>query len=1005
MRNHATTRLLVKVCLFFCMIFHASLAYAQPKNDNCEAPIVLRDVTEWCSKNGEFTNQAATLSSYDKATCFAEKANDVWFKFTAVALDVTITVRGAIPSANTGTLRFPEIALYSDDCGGTLRQFECATDASGSHVVQIYQGGLVPGAEYLIRIQARRLGVGTFQLCINNYNPPVQPGSDCIISSVLCDKSSFVVKKVASAGNDRSEANGSCLDNDPVLGAEMNSTWFTWTCDKSGPLTFNMSPSNPTDDLDFIIFELPNGVKDCRNKKIVRCMASGDNNYPSRCMGVTGLKDGETDDTEPPGCKLSSQSNFLKPLDMVKGKSYALMVNNFSATGNGFEMKFGGTGEFLGPKASFSLSDAKICYGESVTITDGSTFALGQIKSWKWFFGKDAAPATATGVGPHKITYNSPGRKTIALSVESSLGCITTQVDTNGVLVDTCCNALNKITLTQKLQNITCGNKNDGAIDLSVLTAAAPIKYKWTNSTATTEDLKDLKPGTYSVTVTNAATCKKNATFVLENPPKIKIDTLVKMPTCGGGQDGIITLKLSGGVAPFTYQLGNNAPTTNNVFPNLARGIYTFAIKDKNNCDTTVKVSLKELDLKLDSRIRTVTPPTCATTNDGIIQLNVVNGRAPFTFDWGAGFVADNVKKNLAAKTYLVKIKDSNSCEGEYEFKMVAPPPIFVKLDTVNISCFGLKDGKVGINPTGGVGAFTYIWSNGATETSQKNLAADTYTVTVSDKNGCKKDSSTTLIQPPALVLTPVVNNVLCYGDSTGILTLQPSGGNPPYTFSVGSGKFVPDLVFPKLPAKQYSVTMKDKKGCTTKATTTVAQPDKSSVAIAVDSVVVLGNSTKIATQPSANLSAISYKWTPETGLSCTTCPNPVVTPTQKTTYNLLVRDENGCKVNAQVTIYVQRNKIYFPNIFMPSGEQIANKNFKGFAGNGAKEIKTLKIFNRWGGLVYAGANISLAAETGGWDGTFKGKTLPPDTFAYVAEIEFIDGAVLVYKGDVVLMR
>jgi gliding motility-associated-like protein len=564
---------------------------------------------------------------------------------------------------------------------------------------------------------------------------------------------------------------------------------------------------------------------------------------------------------------------------------------------------------------------------------------------------------------------------------------------------------VNKLTLSQKVQGITCANKNDGAIDLSVVTSAAPITYKWTNTVATTEDVKDLKPGTYSVVVTNAATCKKNATFVIENPPKIKIDTLVKAPTCGGGQDGSITIKISGGVAPFTYQLGSNAPTPNNTFPNLARGIYTFNVRDKNNCDTTFKVSLKELDLKLDSRIRAVTPPTCYHTQDGIIQLNVVNGRAPFTFDWGQGFVAQNIKKDFVAGIYNVKIKDSNDCVGEYEFKMVAPPAVVLKLDTANVSCFGLKDGSITANASGGVGSFSYTWSNGLSTNPQKNLPAGAYKIAVADKNGCKKDTSVILAQPPALMLNISVKNVFCFGDSTGVLNLEPSGGNPPYTFSLGSGKFQPDLTFTKLPAKQYSVTMKDKKGCTTKSSATLNQPLKKTVKIAVDTLVVLGDSLKITTQLSDPSSAFSYKWTPPAGLSCTNCANPTVTPLQKTTYKVIVKDENDCNISAEATIYVKRNKIYFPNMFSPASDQTINKTFKGFAGNGAKEIKTLKIYNRWGGLVYEGDNISLTSETGGWDGTFKGKNLPPDSFAYVAEIEFIDGAVLVYKGGVTLVR
>ena len=105
----------------------ATAALAQPSNDDCATPIVLSDVTNFCSAAGAYTNVGATPSTYGPASCFGTTQNDVWFAFTAEATDVTITVRGATQQSPGGTLQDPQVSLYFGACGGTISQLECHT--------------------------------------------------------------------------------------------------------------------------------------------------------------------------------------------------------------------------------------------------------------------------------------------------------------------------------------------------------------------------------------------------------------------------------------------------------------------------------------------------------------------------------------------------------------------------------------------------------------------------------------------------------------------------------------------------------------------------------------------------------------------------------------------------------------------------------------------------------------------------------------------------------------
>lgn len=228
------------------LLFHIAVVSAQPSNDDCTNPLLISDVTSFCSPTGAFSNAGATPSTYQPANCFGTTTqNDVWFTFTPIATDVTITVRGATSGGGAGgTLRSPQVALYFGACGATINELGCDAASGSTNVAELYEGGLFVGTSYLIRVQGGGGQTGTFQLCINNYNPPVEPTSDCPRASILCDKSPFVVKSVTGAGNDNREMeDATCFDNGSPGLKESNSTWFVWTCSKSGPLEFALTSS------------------------------------------------------------------------------------------------------------------------------------------------------------------------------------------------------------------------------------------------------------------------------------------------------------------------------------------------------------------------------------------------------------------------------------------------------------------------------------------------------------------------------------------------------------------------------------------------------------------------------------------------------------------------------------------------------------------------------------------------------------------------------------------
>lgn len=997
--------MLLRPLATLCFLLFAIAILAQPVNDDCVNAINLPDVTSWCSQPFEFTNEASTPSAVANPTCFPnnQTVNDVWFSFVAEATAVNISVTGATSVTTGGTLRNPQYALYSGDCN-SLTAIGCASDAMNDNFVQSFAGPLTIGETYFIRVSARNAFRGTFKLCVNNYNEVPQPSGDCPTGVILCDKSAFTVDFVTGIGSVNNEiGNVGCNTSATCDIEESSSTWYKWTCKDAGTLTFSLTPLNLSDDLDFVVYELPNGVDDCSGKTPIRCMAAGENVGQAlstwiACVGATGLRSGETDVNETCGC-LPASNNFISPINMIAGRSYALVINNFSNSGSGFSVEFGGTGTFLGPTANFTITPAAVCVGEPVTLTDMSTFT-GTLVGWTWNFGSHASIPGASTRGPHTVSFDRPGVKSITLTVESDRGCLVTKVVN---LVVQCCD--NHFNVNGNITNADCPSAATGAVNLSVTNNYGPYAYLWSNG-STTQDISGVMAGSYNVTITDEATCQTTETFIVGAPLPFAFDTLVTKPTCGGGTDGAVTLVVTGGTPPYQYNWQNTGFTSSNFLNNIMQGDYQVTVRDQNNCTVSLVLPVRELELVLDPDVQAVTRPSCFGFSDGSIVVAIDNGLGPFQYNWndGNGFVNENSLLNLGAGTYMVEVRDANLCAGFFEFTLEDYPPLALAFDVDNISCNGESDGRAAAIVTGGTGVYAYNWSNNRNGSVIDQVPAGTYVVTVTDSNGCIISGDTVLTEPPLLVLTlgEVVNNI-CFGESEGSIAVSASGGTPLYEYSIGGSAFQLDSLFENLPAGEYTITVMDALGCTDVIQAEVTQPIELIVDAGPNQFIDLGFSTQI--NAVANYDPVTFAWSPADSLSCTDCPNPGVNAVNTTTYRVTVVNEAGCIGFDDITIYIVKNRpVYIPNAISPNGDGI-NDGFTLFTGPAVRGIQSLKVFNRWGGLVYIGKDFPPNEPSLGWDGTFKGQPVNSGVFVYLAEVEFIDGEVVEYKGDVTVVR
>ncbi len=329
------------------------------------------------------------------------------------------------------------------------------------------------------------------------------------------------------------------------------------------------------------------------------------------------------------------------------------------------------------------------------------------------------------------------------------------------------------------------------------------------------------------------------------------------------------------------------------------------------------------------------------------------------------------------------------------------------------MSCANSDDGSATAQAIGGIAPFSYSWSNGNTGATIDDLVAGTYFVTATDANGCTGETDVTLEAPAGIFASTVIQDVTCFGDDDGAIIVEsPTGGAAPYMFSINGSDFTQAGLFGNLSAGNYDLIVQDANGCEETFSQSIIEPAELQVSlntIGDDEELQLGDSIQIRAQINTDTSFLqSWDWT--RGLfwldeGCDSCDVRWIYPMESTLYEYLVVDDNGCIGRDESLITVRKDRpVYIPNAFSPNGDG-NNDFFQIYLGAGVKKVNHFKVYNRWGEVVYELNDFFLMAPEEGWDGRFRGDIMNPAVFVYWAEVEFIDGHVEMYKGDVTLTR
>jgi gliding motility-associated-like protein len=300
--------------------------------------------------------------------------------------------------------------------------------------------------------------------------------------------------------------------------------------------------------------------------------------------------------------------------------------------------------------------------------------------------------------------------------------------------------------------------------------------------------------------------------------------------------------------------------------------------------------------------------------------------------------------------------------------------------------------------------------ASGAGTLSPSVRSGGVYTLTIRNlENGCSSKDSVEVSEDVPGNLTLDGQDPPCFGDLGSLEVTGISGGTPPYLFSIDEGEtFFSGQQFSGLAPGSYTVIGQDLNGCETEAVEWyIEQPVEVQLVLDARAEIKLGDTYQINAQiniPESEISLIN--WTNSETLSCDDCLDPLASPLETTTYKLDVEDGNGCPVTATVRVYVdERPLVYIPNAFSPDGDGV-NDVFMIFAKEeSVRKIRSFLVFDRWGEKVYEYYNFDPNNPANGWDGMYRGELMNPQVFGWFAEIEFVNGEVVLFEGDVTLVR
>jgi gliding motility-associated-like protein/uncharacterized repeat protein (TIGR01451 family) len=620
--------------------------------------------------------------------------------------------------------------------------------------------------------------------------------------------------------------------------------------------------------------------------------------------------------TDANGCVISDQEILTQPVASLSGNTAANQIACFGlATGTIDATISGGTVPY-----SFLWSNGQLTedlsgqlagnYTLNVSDANGCVLTLNQAIS------QPQAPLTLSevhtdalcigglsgtidltvtgGTAPYVYSWNN-----LAITQDISnlqAGVYTcTVTDANGCTKSISVSILdpsNTMTLSLITTNVSCFNGANGAIDLTVNGGNPGFTYQWSNQ-GVTQDIIGLTAGNYAVTVLDNLGCGAFTNAVITEPATaIQSNASIQNVLCNGLATGSVDMTTQGGVPPYLFTW-NSGQQTEDITGVLA-GTYILQVTDAAGCVYTTTQFVAQPALPLDLS-ETHIDVSCFAGSNGSINLTTTGGVGNYVYNWSNNQVTEDLT-GLIAGNYTASVTDGNGCLAQITVPITQPLALLSLAQLItNVSCNGGNNGAIDVTVTGGTAPYTFNWSNTAVSEDINGLIAGSYTLNVTDANGCTASITGVVTQPTVLTATSNPTPVSCNAGSNGTVVATPSGGTTPYSYNWSNGQTT--ALISGLTAGTYTCTITDANGCTVTTSATVLQPTQLSATTSQIDVLCNGNSTgSVSVQATGGVPGYTYLWsTNGTGATISSVPAG--------TYSVTVTDANLCTTTVSATV------------------------------------------------------------------------------------------------------
>lgn len=458
------------------------------------------------------------------------------------------------------------------------------------------------------------------------------------------------------------------------------------------------------------------------------------------------------------------------------------------------------------------------------------------------------------------------------------------------------------LSLDGLLTPVSCYNGNNGAINLTVTggTVQSGYDYSWTSTNGSgivplDEDQSGLSEGTYTVTVKDDNLCSATADYIITQPAPFSFAgtaiTEIEKPV-PPGHLGAINLAVTGGNEPYAFAwTGPDGFTASSEdIANLdTAGLYNLTLTDNKGCITDTTFAVID-NFTFVAQISAKTDVLCHGEDNGTATVVVYNGTEPFTYSWSNG-ITTSTCSSMQPGYYTVTVTDAAAKTATAAVTIKGPAaPLNLVLSVNDLQCAQDNSGVANLTVTGGTIPYAYSWDNGYTGEDLVNVAANTYTVTVTDANGCQSQAIADIEEPAIIGLDiTAAGTILCAGDKGVALTANTSGGVGSFSYLWNDpGTQTTKTAF-DLEAGNYSVMVTDENGCTKTASATIIEPAPLAIDALVTQPTCPGTTNgSIVPTISGGTPGFDYVWS--NGVF-----DRVNTNLSPDTYTLTVTDNNNC--------------------------------------------------------------------------------------------------------------